>query len=64
MAPQKAGEGGFLRCCITWLGRAAPTMSRMLAAALEAVCDLPREDFLEGQHSLNEGRISEVTEEI
>ena len=39
-------------------------MSRMLAAALEAVCDLPREDFLEGQHSLNEGRISEVTEEI
>lgn len=38
-------------------------MSCMLAAALEAVCNL-REDFLEGQHSLNEGRISEVTEEI
>ena len=63
MAPQKAGEGGFLRCRITWQGRAAPTMSLMLAAALEAVCNLPRED-LEGQHSLNEGRISKVTEEI
>ena len=45
-------------------GKSSPNYVNVLAAALEAVCDLPREDFLEGQHSLNEGRISEVTEEL